>query len=280
MQFTYQCRTCQKDSLTERTARNHKTKGHDVLRLNTETGVLEPAFDPNFPKNPKAPKGGRPKKVTPIPINPQATVEVGKALALDSEGGGYLLQHYSGFKREEEEQVFVIFSNGRVRDFRLQFSDAFPYYQLFKNKLGYGGTFPEFLYDAVESLVKLSGFELALVPRAQNDVYNEVGRLLSEGQLAVSWDSGELKLEVINARVARRADGGDGGDGETPDGSACAWRQGRGATARADEADAASEGDGDRHLPVESLPRQEVDSKGDTDGGREATQEEPPTDER
>lgn len=165
------CRTCSK-RLKGRQAIEHRKQGHDVWHLNRETGELSHRY------------GERPPgQLTPVP-------------AISGQGDRHIKEQYKGYREDGADYVFIIFSDGKIRDMRLEYPLLFPIYELARKDLNYKGTFPQFLADSVETLFAAAGYELVLAPKRQMEVYDEVARLKREEKLIVTYDEKGIRLEV------------------------------------------------------------------------------------
>ena len=111
--------------------------------------------------------------------------------------GGHIAQQLKGFQEDEEDIVFILFKGGKFRDLRLEYPLLVPIYELVKKEMECGGSFHQFLADSVETLFAIWGYELALSPKRQREVYDEVARLKREGELGVIIGEGGLKLDRI-----------------------------------------------------------------------------------
>lgn len=181
------CKTCGGKTLKARQAFTHHKQGHDVWSVNTETGELVHRYG---------------EKAEPI-----------AALT----GDKHIKDSIKGFQEDEDDMVFILFRGGKVKDMRLKYPLLFPLFELAKKDLQYGGSFHQFLADSVETMFAAAGYELALAPKSQKEIYDEVARLKEEGQLSLIFGEEGLRLEVNHGDKAERAEvrigaGGDNGE--------------------------------------------------------------------
>jgi len=155
-----------------------------------------------------------------------------KTPPIGAEGNEHILEHYKGYAKDKERIVFILDENGKITDLRMEEPLLYPIFQLMRKERGYKGDFPQFLADAVETLFANAGYELALVPKSQSIIYNEVMRLLNEGKLMLKYgEDGDLtKVDVsqeersfsveelcrIGNALRRRDNEGENGDTERP----------------------------------------------------------------
>lgn len=190
-QDNFFCVTCNR-AVSARSASRHKSEmKHEVWHFDPSSNSLTEPYGKR-----KLPRGVR-KTLGDI-------VGLPNKLKFDTDGQAYFQQHYKGYKPEKEPLVFILYPDGTVRDMRIYDPGLAVYYQVFKEKLNYNGTLPEFICDCVQSLIKNSGFEMALVPRSQGRIYEEAGRLVEEGKLNIKWVEGEAKLEIPKAKRRSR----------------------------------------------------------------------------
>lgn len=128
---------------------------------------------------------------------------------MGAKGDEHIKEHYQGYSKDNESFLFVIHPDGRIRDLRLEHPLLYPIFQLMQKERGYGGDFPQFIADAVETLFANAGYELALVPKSQSYVYGEMMRLLKEGKLELVNEEDKVTLEVRNGNKDGRAAGQD-----------------------------------------------------------------------
>ncbi|MBA7660535.1 hypothetical protein ES703_68537 [subsurface metagenome] len=121
-----------------------------------------------------------------------------KTLKITAEGDEHIREHAKGYEKDQSDVLFILHpETGQIKDIRHEFPLLYPIYELAKRDLEYGGTFPQFLADTVETLFASSGYELALAPKQEREVYEQVVRLKEEGKLRVSYDeTGLIRLEV------------------------------------------------------------------------------------
>ncbi len=119
-------------------------------------------------------------------------------LLMGVKGDEHIKEHYQGYSKDSESFLFVMHPDGKIRDFRLEQPLLYPIFQLMRDQRGYKGDFPQFMADAVETLFANAGYELALTPKMQGLVYQEVIRLLNEGKLELVTNEDEVTLEVNN----------------------------------------------------------------------------------
>jgi len=124
-------------------------------------------------------------------------------------GDEHIKEHYQGYSKDGESFLFVMHPDGRVRDLRLEYPLLYPIFQLMQNERGYKGDFPQFISDAVETLFANAGYELALVPKTQGIIYQQVVELLREGKLELVNQEDKVTLEVKNGHQAEHARGQD-----------------------------------------------------------------------
>lgn len=148
-----------------------------------------------IPKKPKKKKGKRDSTAEVLEKKPQ----------IGTKGDEHIKQHYTGYSKDGESFLFVIHPDGGIRDLRLEYPLLYPIFELMQKERGYGGDFPQFMADAVETLFANAGYELALVPKTQGVIYQEVVRLLGEGKLELVTEENKLTLEVRNGDQAERA---------------------------------------------------------------------------
>ena len=151
------------------------------------------------------------RKPPPPPKKPEITAV----------GDEQIREQWKGYEPDGNNIVFILNSDtGKIIDFRLKYPLVFPMYELcLKEPISYGGSFDQFLADMIESMFAACGWELALAPKSQAKVYDEVLRLREEGEINVSYDEeGKIKLEVASGdkgkHTKRRAK--SAGDNDQP----------------------------------------------------------------
>jgi len=120
---------------------------------------------------------------------------------ITGEEGEEILTQVTGFQTEDEALLFIFDPRTRkVRQFRHKYPDAVPmYHKCLEEPINFKGSFDEWLYSMVRTLLVAMGWEYSLVPRSQGLIYNDVKRLIEEGALKLNIDGdGNPKLEVIN----------------------------------------------------------------------------------
>lgn len=129
----------------------------------------------------------------------------GKKPSIGVNGDEHIKEHYQGYSKDGESFLFVMHPDGRVRDLRLEHPLLYPIFQLMRDQRGYGGDFVQFIADAVETLFANAGYELALVPKSQSVIYQEVVKLLEQGKLELVTNEDTVTLEVKNGNKDGRA---------------------------------------------------------------------------
>jgi len=132
-----------------------------------------------------------------------------KKTVVSAHGDEHIKEHIKGYAKEKERFLFVLNTDGSIRDFRLEEPLLHPIYELMKKERGYGGDFPQFMADAVETLFASAGYELTLAPKSQSAIYQEVVRLIKEGQLELVDREGQIVLGVKNGHKVDGAKGRD-----------------------------------------------------------------------
>jgi len=150
--------------------------------------------------------GGSPpdrKLVAVAPPKPKITGEEGEEI----------LTQITGFQTEDEALLFIFDPRTkRVRQFRHKYPRAVPMYlDCLKPPINFKGSFDEWLFTMAHSYLKAAGWEYAMVPRSQGQIYEEFKRLLKEGSIKLDFDEdNNPKLEVIHGN----GEGRDRGEGE------------------------------------------------------------------
>lgn len=145
------------------------------------------------------------------------TMEPGKP-SLGSKGDEHIKEHFHGYSKDDESFLFVMHPDGRVQDLRLEYPLLYPIFQMMQTKRGYGGDFPQFISDAVETLFANAGYELALVPKTQSMIYQQVVELLKEGKLELVYEGDKVSLEVTSGNKDGRGTSPNLPEGERPAG--------------------------------------------------------------
>jgi len=178
------CETCGKNLKPRQAAEHHKL-GHEVWYIDSRAG------EPTRRYGERAPHAFR-----------------RRTLPITGEGDEHIREHFKGYQKDEEDIVFILSKDGRIRDMRLEEPLLYPIYTMSRKYLNYKGTFPQFLIDCVETLFATAGYELAMSPKSQRLVYEEVARLKEEGKVVVRYDEeGKLKLEVVQGGQAQLTEG-------------------------------------------------------------------------
>lgn len=123
---------------------------------------------------------------------------------MGAKGDEHIKEHYQGYSKDNESFLFVLHPDGRIRDLRLEHPLLYPIFQLMRDQRGYGGDFVQFMADAVETLFANAGYELALVPKSQGIIYQEVVKLLEEGKLELVTNEDTVTLEVKKGEEAQK----------------------------------------------------------------------------
>lgn len=176
----YICRTCDK-GLRPRQASEHHSKGHDVWHVNPQTGELDYLYGQGMTRQKPAP-------------------------SITGKGDEHIYGQFKGYETDDNNIVFILnVETGKIMDFRYKYPLVFPIYELCqKEPINYGGHFDQFLADMIESMFAFAGWELALAPKSQAVVYDEVVRLKEEGAINVSFDDqGKIKLEVASGNKGK-----------------------------------------------------------------------------
>lgn len=190
-QVVYQCPQCNNYTFKTRDgAMKHRQRyGHRVVGIDAKTGEVVEEVGKGRPG---------PKPIaTALPKKPQ----------ISGEGSEHIKEHYQGYSEDKESLLFVMFPGGRIRDFRLEHPLIYPIYQLMKKERNYGGDFPQFMADAVETLFANAGYELALAPKSQSAMYQEVIRLLAAGKLELEYEGDKVRLGVKDGDKNGRTEG-------------------------------------------------------------------------
>lgn len=139
-----------------------------------------------------------------------------KKPAISADGDEHIKEHYQGYSKDKERYLFIMYPDGRIRDFRLEHPLIPSIHEVMKKEIDYKGDFPQFIADAVETLFANAGYELTLAPKSQSAMYDEVIRLLKEGKLELAYEGQEMRLGVKeDGNKAQRAEGptSPGGEG-------------------------------------------------------------------
>ncbi len=119
---------------------------------------------------------------------------------ISPKGDASVMDGYKGYEQDKEAYLFIRLSNGKIRDFRLEFPEVLSLYKMCKNEgnIGYQGDFPHFMADCAQTMFALAGYDLLLAPRSLQIVYDEAARLVRENKLHPTFgeDGRIIKLEV------------------------------------------------------------------------------------
>lgn len=200
-ELVYHCFECKYDFRSRDAAVKHKQRYHHRCGgIDANTGELVDEIG----------KGRGPAKVVaPPPRRP----------VISAEGDEHIKEHVKGYSKDGENYLFVLHPDGTVRDFRLEQPLLYPIYELMKRQRSYKGDFPEFMADAVETLFANAGYELALRPKSETLIYQEVLKLIEKGDLELVYEGDEVRLGVKNERNGDkdgRAQGPVSSPGEEP----------------------------------------------------------------
>jgi hypothetical protein len=179
-QVVYQCPQCNNYPFKTRdgAVKHRQRHGHRVVGIDAETGEVVEEVGKGQP-GPKPIAAPPPKK----PL-------------ISAKGDEHIKEQFKGYSKDGERYLFVMNPDGTIRDFRLEHPLVYPVYELMKKERNYGGDFPQFMADAVETLFANAGFELALRPKSETLIYQQVVRLLEEGKLELVYEGSQLRLGV------------------------------------------------------------------------------------
>lgn len=197
-QLVYHCFNCKYDFRSRDAAVKHRQRyHHHCAGIDVNTGEILDEIG----------KGRGPAKVvSPPPRRP----------VISAEGDEHIKEHAKGYSKDGESILFVLYPNGTIRDLRFEQPLLYPIFQLMKKEREYKGDFPQFIADAVETLFANAGYELTLAPKSQSMIYQEVMRLLDQGQLELVCQEDQVTLGVKDGYKDERAQGPDSSPGEGP----------------------------------------------------------------